>query len=86
MTITVVPAREGSSMKVEDGDHYGLVSGLGEVELADLRIYINQLFFTELEEKKRQEHSEFEELNRQKESEKEEAEKLEKITEEKKED
>ncbi|GEM_PF-3827488 len=76
MTITVVPPREGGVMKLEKDQYYGLVSGLGEVELAELRKYINQLFFTELEEKKRQEKSEVEVLKQQKAKEKAQAEAL----------
>ena len=45
MTITVMPPKASGRMIIERGSYYGVISGLGEVELAALRQFINQLFF-----------------------------------------
>ena len=68
MTVTVVPPKKNSRLAIEKGDYYGLISGLGESEIAGLRQFVNKLFFKELDEKKAEEKAKFKELNKEKSS------------------
>lgn len=80
MTLTVVPPKSASSsLNLPRGHkpYYALINGLGELEIKNLRKYINDLFFTELSEKRAEEAAEQERLKQeflQKKEEEEEAE------------
>ncbi len=53
MTITVVPFKKTSKRTVEGGKYYALINGIGELEMTNLRKYINDLIFKkELSDKK----------------------------------
>lgn len=49
----------------KDNEYYAVINGIGETQKKSLRKFVNDIFFRDLEEQKKQEKEEFESLNKQ---------------------